>query len=270
MRYVRYTDGQSKSPCWGYIEEGFIHPARPSWLNADDTSNPNAEKLLLSKATLLTPLHPGARIFCVGLNYGRHIRESGREVPAHPSLFIRSHESFSAPSAPIILPSISSKFDYEAELAIVIGKQARHIDPTQALHNVAGYTCMAENSVRDFQKHSTQATAGKNFDNSGSIGPWIVTTDEVPTPDELKVIGRLNNETMQHGSISDLIFPIAYLVSYISQFTTLLPGDVIATGTPEGVGATQTPPRFMTSGDTFEVDIPGIGTLRNTVVKEFA
>lgn len=265
MRYLRYAEQPGGPASWGRLDGDRILPASPAW--ADDISAAPRE-LLLRDATLLAPLQPGARVFCVGLNYALHLEESGRALPPHPSLFLRTHQSLSAPGAPIVRPRVSAQFDYEAELAVVIGKHGRYIRQEHALEHIVGYTCLAENSVRDYQKHSTQATAGKNFDSSGAIGPWIVTSDEIPDPGALRVIGRLNGETMQDGSVADLIFPISHLVAYISQFTALLPGDVIATGTPAGVGAARMPQRFMRAADQFEVEIAGIGTLHNHVVDE--
>lgn len=221
----------------------------------------------------LAPVPAPGKILCVGLNYGRHVAEAGRaeasrDLPAHPSMFVRFADSVVGHREPVWKPRASDRFDYEGELAVVIGRGGRHIVAQDALSHVAGYTCMAENSVRDFQKHNAQVTPGKNFERSGAIGPWLVTADEVGDPSRLEVMSRLNGELMQHGQVSDLIFPIPELIAYISAFTPLSPGDIIATGTPEGVGSSRKPPRFMVAGDTLEVDIPGIGTLANTVADE--
>lgn len=216
----------------------------------------------------LPPVPAPGKILCVGLNYGRHIAEAGRDLPAHPSMFVRFADSVVGHREPVWKPRASDRFDYEGELAVVIGRGGRHIAAQDALSHVAGYTCMAENSVRDFQKHNAQVTPGKNFERSGAIGPWLVTADEVGDPSRLEVMSRLNGELMQRGHVSDLIFPIPELIAYISAFTPLAPGDIIATGTPEGVGSSRKPPRFMVAGDTLEVDIPGIGTLVNTVADE--
>ncbi|MHC0507132.1 fumarylacetoacetate hydrolase family protein [Achromobacter aegrifaciens] len=224
--------------------------------------------MTLAGLRLLPPVVAPRKILCVGLNYGRHVAEAGRELPAHPSLFARFADSFVGHGEAVWKPQASDRFDYEAELAVVIGKGGRHISAKDALAHVAGYTCMAENSVRDFQKHNAQVTPGKNFERSGALGPCLVTADEIGDPAGLEVISRLNGEVMQHGQVSDLIFPIPELIAYISSFTRLSPGDVIATGTPEGVGSSRKPPRFMSAGDTLEVEIPGIGTLVNTVADE--
>lgn len=222
----------------------------------------------LAGLRLLPPVPAPRKILCVGLNYGRHVAEAGRELPAHPSMFVRFADSFVGHGEPVWKPRLSDRFDYEGELAVVIGRAGRHIAARDALSHVAGYTCMAENSVRDFQKHNAQVTPGKNFERSGAIGPWLVTADEVGDPARLQVITRLNGTVMQQGDVSDLIFPIAELIAYLSAFTPLSPGDVIATGTPEGVGSSRKPPRFLAVGDTLEVEIPGIGTLVNTVADE--
>ncbi|MBB1593196.1 fumarylacetoacetate hydrolase family protein [Achromobacter sp. UMC46] len=222
----------------------------------------------LAGVRLLPPVPAPGKILCVGLNYGRHVAEAGRELPAHPSVFPRFADSFVGHGEPVWKPRLSDKFDYEGELAVVIGRAGRHIAARDALSHVAGYTCMAENSVRDFQKHNAQVTPGKNFERSGSIGPWLVTADEIGDPARLQVISRLNGAVMQQGDVSDLIFPIPELIAYISAFTPLSPGDVIATGTPEGVGSSRKPPRFLAAGDTLEVEIPGVGTLVNTVADE--
>jgi 2-keto-4-pentenoate hydratase/2-oxohepta-3-ene-1,7-dioic acid hydratase in catechol pathway len=169
---------------------------------------------------------------------------------------------------PIVLPVDSSQFDYEAELAVVIGKAGRHICTARAFEHVAGYSCFGDHSLRDFQRHTAQATPGKNFDRSGAFGPWLISTDEVPDPQALEVIGRLNGEEVQRDSVSHMIFSIPELIAYLSSFCELQPGDVIATGTPAGVALGRQPPRWMTVGDRFEIEIPGVGRLANTVVPE--
>ncbi|MBO1110386.1 fumarylacetoacetate hydrolase family protein [Bordetella petrii] len=228
----------------------------------------DAPRLPLAGLQYLPPIVAPGKILCVGLNYGRHVAETGRELPAHPSLFIRFADSLVGHQAEVWRPMASARFDFEGELAVVIGKAGRRIPAARALEHVAGYTCMAENSVRDFQKHSAQVTPGKNFARSGALGPWLATADEIPDPAVLQVVTRLNGEVMQDGRVDDLIFPIPELIAYISTFTPLAPGDIIATGTPEGVGARRTPPLFMAAGDVLEVDIPGVGRLVNPVADE--
>lgn len=216
----------------------------------------------------LPPITDPDKIVCVGLNYRRHAEEAGMAIPRHPSLFVRFPASQVGHEAPTVAPSASEEYDYEAELAVVIGRGGRRIAGADAMAAVAGYACFAENSVRDFQKHAAQATPGKNFEASGAFGPWMTTADEVPDPAALRVIGRLNGETMQDESVSDLIFSIPQIIAYVSAFTRLLPGDVLVTGTPAGVGMARKPPRWLRAGDVFEVDIPGVGRLRNAVAAE--
>jgi len=269
-------DGQ---PGWGAQQGDEVAVLTPHWpdLAAALQAGPqaiaralqgNAARLPLHGLQYLPPIVAPRKILCVGLNYGRHVAETGRELPAHPSLFVRFADTLVGHQAPVWRPAASDKFDFEGELAVVIGKAGRRIPAARALDHVAGYTCMAENSVRDFQKHSAQVTPGKNFLRSGALGPWLATADDVPDPASLRLTTRLNGEVMQEGRLDDLIFPVAELIAYISTFTPLSPGDIIATGTPEGVGARRTPPRFMAAGDVLEVDIPGVGRLVNPVADE--
>jgi 2-keto-4-pentenoate hydratase/2-oxohepta-3-ene-1,7-dioic acid hydratase in catechol pathway len=167
-----------------------------------------------------------------------------------------------------VRPRASHQFDYEAELAFVIAKHARHVREADAFSYVAGYSCFAENSVRDWQTHSRQATPGKNFEHSGAFGPWIVTPDEAGDIGAMEVVGRLNGREMQRDRVANMIFSIPQMLAYITTFTTLVPGDVIVTGTPAGVGFTRTPPVWLTPGDRFEVEITGVGTLSNDVIDE--
>lgn len=208
------------------------------------------------------------KILCVGINYRPHVEETGREPPDKPVLFVRFPDSQTGHGRPLVRPSVSAKLDYEGELAVVIGRAGRHIAPTGALRHVAGYACFNDGSVRDYQRHSTQFTAGKNFRHSGSFGPWLTTSDEIGDPAALTLETRLNGEVVQSANVADLIFDIPTLISYCSVFTELLPGDVIATGTPGGVGFVRRPPVYLKPGDVVEVDIPGVGVLRNGVVDE--
>lgn len=217
----------------------------------------------LAAVTLLPPLAAGARLFCIGLNYKTHVEETGRDLPAQPSVFIRTAESVVGANAPMIRPAVSEHFDFEGELAVVIGTPGHRITEAAALAHVGGYTCFNDGSLRDFQKFSV--TAGKNFDASGAIGPWIVTADEIPDPTRLVLTTRLNGTEVQKSGTDMLIYPLPRLISYISQFAALRVGDVIATGTPAGVGARRTPPLWMRPGDVIEVDISGIGVLRNPI-----
>jgi 2-keto-4-pentenoate hydratase/2-oxohepta-3-ene-1,7-dioic acid hydratase in catechol pathway len=227
-----------------------------------------APVLALDDVVLRSPLPAPPRIFCIGLNYKAHREETGRDELAHPTVFVRFASSLAAPGAPLERPIVSEAFDYEGELAVVIGRRGRHIGAAEALGHVAGYSCFNDASVRDWQRHTTQFTPGKNFDRSGSFGPWIVTADEIPDPRTLTLTTRLGSEVVQQSSVDLLIFDIPALIAYLSTFTELLPGDVIATGTPGGVGMARTPPRWMQPGEVVEVDIDGIGVLRNPIGTE--
>ncbi|MEM7763928.1 MAG: fumarylacetoacetate hydrolase family protein [Pseudomonadota bacterium] len=208
------------------------------------------------------------KIFCVGINYRPHVEETGRDIPKYPVLFTRFAGSQVGHEQSMVVPSLSHRLDYEGELAVVIGRAGRHIPKHGALHHVAGYAIFNDGSVRDYQRHSSQFTPGKNFARSGSFGPWLTTSDEIGDPTTLELTTRLNGERMQHASVADLIFDIPYLIAYISSFCDLLPGDVIVTGTPGGVGYVRKPPRYLQAGDTVEVDISGLGVLRNSIVDE--
>lgn len=222
----------------------------------------------LSETTLLAPITNPDKILCVGLNYHLHAQEANMPVPSKPSVFVRFPSSFAASGQPVLRPVESEQFDYEAELAVVIGRRGRRIDERNAMQYVAGYACMAENSVRDWQRHTAQATPGKNFMQTGGFGPWLVTPDEAPAPEAMVVEGRINGETVQRDSCANMIFSVATIIAYLSTFTELLPGDVIATGTPAGVGMSRKPPRWLRDGDVFEVEISGLGVLRNPVRDE--
>jgi 2-keto-4-pentenoate hydratase/2-oxohepta-3-ene-1,7-dioic acid hydratase in catechol pathway len=213
---------------------------------------------------------PAAKLLCVGVNYMPHIKEMGRERPSHPVMFVRFHDSIVGHGQPLLLPPSSVQFDYEGELAVVIGKRARHVRKEQALDFVAGYSCFNDGSIRDYQRHSQQFTPGKNFHHSGSFGPWLVTTDELPDAHALQLTTRLNGQIVQNESVGELCFDIPQLIEYCTTWAQLLPGDVIVTGTPGGVGAGRTPPLWMKAGDHVEVEISGIGVLRNPVMAETA
>lgn len=208
------------------------------------------------------------KILCIGVNYKKHVLEMGRELPTHPWIFVRFADSFVGHDADMIRPAVSENYDFEGELAVVIGRSAHRVPAANALDYVAGYCCLNDGSIRDYQRHSSQFTAGKNFLSSGSMGPWLVTQDDIADVAKLQLETRLNGELMQSSSTGDLIFDIPALIEYCSTFTRLGPGDVIATGTPGGVGAARTPPVWMKPGDTIEVSISRIGVLRNTVADE--
>jgi len=187
------------------------------------------------------PVIPGPnKILCAGINYRSHAAETGRELPKQPSMFARFTDTLVGHDGELIRPKISDNFDFEGELAVVIGAAGRHIKPERALDHVAGYTCFVDGSVRDYQKFSV--TSGKNFPGTGPLGPWLVTTDEIPDPSRLTLATRLNGKEVQHSPTDLLIYSIPHIIAFCSDFTALSPGDVIATGTPEGVGQRRTPP----------------------------
>jgi len=207
-----------------------------------------------------------SKIMAIGRNYVDHAIEGGSEPPAAPLIFNKLPNSLSAHNTPIVLHKISSQIDYEAELAVVIGRRATRVSEGEALDYVFGYTLINDVSARDLQFGDGQWVRGKSLDGFAPLGPFITTRDEIPDVQALKIEGRLNGEVMQSSNTSKMIFNVAYLVSYISQGITLEPGDVIATGTPDGVGIFRKPPVLLKAGDVFEVTIEGLGTLRNPVV----
>jgi 2-keto-4-pentenoate hydratase/2-oxohepta-3-ene-1,7-dioic acid hydratase in catechol pathway len=207
-----------------------------------------------------------AKILCVGINYKSHAEETGRDTMANPQMFLRLTNTLVGHEGEMIRPTISTHFDFEGELTAIIGKGGRHIKESDALGHVAGYTCFVDGSVRDYQKHSV--TSGKNFIGTGPLGPWMVTSDEIPDPTRLTLTTRLNGQEMQRSGTDMLIYSIPKIISYVSDFTPLEPGDVIATGTPAGVGHRRNPPVWMKAGDVLEVEITGIGTLRSRIVDE--
>lgn len=217
----------------------------------------------------LPPFIQAGKILCVGLNYMGHVKESGAEVPPYPTVFARFNTGLVGHGQPLVKPKASDMFDYESELAAVIGKTGRHISEADALDHVAGYSIFNDGSVRDFQLRTPQWTIGKNFDGTGGFGPDFVTADELPPGCEgLRMRGRFNGEVVQDTLIDDLIFNVRKLVALISAAMTLEPGDIIVTGTPSGVGLSFKPPKMLRAGDVFEIEIDRIGTLRNPVIAE--
>jgi 2-keto-4-pentenoate hydratase/2-oxohepta-3-ene-1,7-dioic acid hydratase in catechol pathway len=223
----------------------------------------------IGELIFLPPITDADKILCLGLNFHDHAREAGVTIPDKPILFTRVASSFVGHRELILAPRASRQFDYEGELAVVIGKRGRHILKQHALDYVLGYTVVAENSVRDWQTHSRQVTPGKNFFRSGSMGPACVSRDEALDTGPFAIITRLNGTEVQNGTTADLIFPIAEVLEYISTFAMLIPGDVVCLGTPGGVGMARKPPLWMKDGDVLEIDIPRVGTLRNRVVADF-
>ena len=225
----------------------------------------STEAVPLSAIRLAVPIDPFARILCVGMNYRDHVGEIKQEVAANPTIFTRSLDSLMPHETNIVRPQVSDHFDFEGEIAIVIGKTARHATLETALDHVAGYTMLMDGSVRDYQKHSL--TAGKNFHRSGAAGPWVVPAAAF-SPADPKLETRLNGTVMQSARASQMIWGIAAVIEYCSRWAELRPGDVIATGTPGGVGSRRDPPLWMKPGDRIEVEVEGIGILANTVIDE--
>lgn len=208
------------------------------------------------------------KILCVGLNYEMHRQETGRAVVEHPTIFARLANSQTGHLVDVVRPKVSTELDYEGELAIVIGRAGRYIQPADAMAHVAGFSCYNDVSVRDFQRHTHQFTPGKNFPGTGVFGPWLVTPDEMGPVGPQRLQTRLNGEVVQEALLSQMIFTIPDQIAYCSTFTRLEPGDVIVTGTPGGVGAKRQPPLWMKPGDIVEVEIDRVGLLRNTIVAE--
>ncbi len=226
------------------------------------------ERFALAGLTLLPVIPNPGKIFCVGHNYESHRQETGRAKADYRSIFTRFADTLVAAGQPILRPRASTNLDFEGELAIVIGRGGRAIAEADALDHIAGYACFNDASVRDWQWHTSQFTPGKNFPATGGFGPRLVTPDEAGDLADVHVTTRLNGEIVQDQPIGDMIFPIAKIIAYLSSFTPLAPGDVIATGTPGGVGAKRQPPLWMKPGDTIQIDIGPIGTLTNTIIDE--
>ena len=208
------------------------------------------------------------KIFCVGLNYEMHRKETGRAVVEHPTIFARFANTQTGHLTNIVRPRVSANLDFEGELAVIIGKPGRYIPPEKALNHVAGFSCYNDGSIRDWQHHTHQFTPGKNFPRTGGFGPWLATVDEFSELNSRQIATRLNGETVQQARLGDMIFDIPTLINYCSSFNPLAPGDVIVTGTPGGVGVKRTPPLWMKPGDIVEVEIDGIGVLRNGIADE--
>jgi acylpyruvate hydrolase len=229
-----------------------------------------AKRPLAGLKYALPVARPG-KIICLGLNYLDHVKEgpNAANVPKFPTLFMRGLNSFVPHLQPLTRPLVSETFDYEAELVAVIGKRAKHMTLENAISCVAGWTCANEGSIREFQRHTTQWHAGKNFDHSGSLGPWIVTADALPPGGKgLKIESRVNGKVMQSDNTSNMMFPVAETIVYATQGITLEPGDLLLTGTPSGVGHARKPPAWMRHGDVCEIEIEGIGILRNPIEDE--
>ncbi|GAA4408957.1 5-carboxymethyl-2-hydroxymuconate isomerase [Advenella faeciporci] len=239
------------------------------WLNRLEALVENSQPDFHVDDVVFLPVIPNApRIFCAGLNYLAHRVEGNRPDTEVPVIFLRLNESQVGHNRPLVCPAESDQFDFEGEIAIVIGKGGRRIPEDQAFEHVAGYSCYNDGSVRDWQLATNQWTPGKNFDATGGFGPWLVTTDELSTDRVLSLVTRLNGEEMQRTTTDMLTFSIPTLISFISTFTSLEPGDVIVTGTPGGVGLRRNPQVWMKEGDVVEVEVEGVGILKNTIIKE--
>jgi 2-keto-4-pentenoate hydratase/2-oxohepta-3-ene-1,7-dioic acid hydratase in catechol pathway len=216
------------------------------------------------------PIRVPGKFICLGLNYVEHIKEGGYDIPDYPALFMRGHNSLMAAGAPMVRPACSEKLDYEAELLLIVGKGGRHIPEDKALDHVFGYTVFNDGSVRDYQRKTHQWTPGKNFDDTGAVGPFVVTPDELPEgASGLKIESRVGDEILQSSNTSNMIWGAARSIAIISEYTTLHPGDHIALGTPPGVGHAKKPdPRWLRPGETIEIEIEGIGICASPVVDE--
>ena len=227
------------------------------------------QRLAIDQVRPALPIrHPG-KIVCLGLNYVEHAKEGGYEVPDYPAMFMRPATSMIASGEPIVRPNCSETLDYEAELMMIVGKGGRHIAEADALQHVFGYTIFNDGSVREYQRKTHQWAPGKMFDGTGAVGPVVVTPDELPEgASGLRIASRLNGNTMQDSNTANMMFPAARTIAILSEFTTLEPGDMIALGTPPGVGHARRPPVWMKPGDVVEVEIEGIGLCRNPIVAE--
>src|SRR5436190_10299084 len=251
--------GGRASSLRGALAEGLLAAMREAAANAKPDHK-------LSDIQFLPVIPDPELITCAGVNYRAHAAETGRELPKQPSMLIRRTNTLVGHEGELIRPLLSTQFDFEGELTVVIGRGGRHIKVVKALDHVAGYTILVDGSVRDYQKFSV--TSGKNWPGTGPLGPWIVTADEIPDPAKLTLTTRLNGQQVQHSGTDKLIYSCQQIVSFCSDFTELHPGDVIATGTPEGVGHSRKPPLWMKAGDVLEVEISGIGVLRTRIVDE--
>jgi acylpyruvate hydrolase len=274
---VRGLAVQSGPDLLGLTEDGPDYPgALEQLVRADRETLHRAHELLLlgrrldpEQIAYLPPLPNPEKIVCVGLNYRDHTAESSYEQPAYPTIFARFWSSLVGSGAPIVRPASSETLDYEGELVAVVGPGGRHIAKADALNHIVGYSIFNDASVREYQHRTPQWTVGKNFDGTGAFGPWLVTADELPPGGQtLRIETRLNGAVVQASNTSNLIFDVATLVSTISEAMTLSPGDIIVTGTPAGVGHARVPKLYMRHGDICEVEIEGIGTLRNRIEDE--
>ena len=271
MRYVSFRT-LGAEPSFGRLEGDRVI-RRGSSLKAALASGDfgaDGEQFVLGDVELLPVIPDPGKILCVGLNYATHVKETGREQKEYPAIFTRWADTLVADGQPLVRPPESTRFDYEGELAVIIGKGGRRISREKALGHVAGYSCFNDASVRDWQRHNIQFTPGKNFPGTGALGPSLVTPDEIADIGAQRVVTRLNDQVVQDQPVSDMIWDIATVIEYCSTFTALEPGDVIASGTPGGVGDKREPPLYMKAGDVVEVEVGLVGKLVNRIVDEAA
>jgi 2-keto-4-pentenoate hydratase/2-oxohepta-3-ene-1,7-dioic acid hydratase in catechol pathway len=262
-RYIDLCATESSIPV-SLLELITIDPNFALVAKAMLSSNPVTGQM--ADITFRTLIERPGKIVCMGLNYADHAKEGGNARPDYPSFFMRGPNSLTAHGAPIIRPTVSDKLDYEAELAFIVGTRAHQLNQSNALSCIAGYSIFNDGSIRDYQRKTTQWTIGKNFDQTGAFGPWLVTPDDLPKgANGLRIQSRLNGIVMQDANTTDFLWGVAETLVLITECMTLEPGDVVITGTPAGVGYAKTPPVFMKPGDICEVEIEGIGILRNSI-----
>jgi 2-keto-4-pentenoate hydratase/2-oxohepta-3-ene-1,7-dioic acid hydratase in catechol pathway len=264
VRLVSFDGG------FGRVEDGAVVPMGPSlvdWLAFGTQGTATGRPRPLEEVRLLAPVPRPGKIVCVGLNYRDHARETGQDIPGEPVLFSKFANSVVGPGADVVVPPEADRIDYEAELAVVIGRRASRVTEAQALDHVAGYVCANDVSSRSLQFRSAQWLLGKAIDTFLPLGPWLVTADEVPDPQALGIRCLVNDEVRQSSDTGQMIFGVAELVGFVSRTITLEPGDLLVTGTPSGVGMAADPPRFLAPGDRMRVEIDGLGALDNTVRK---
>jgi 2,4-didehydro-3-deoxy-L-rhamnonate hydrolase len=259
VKVARFTHGGY--PNAGIVNEDSIVPAGERLFDPE----PVGDHIPLSDVELLSPIEPTAKIICVGLNYVDHAEETGAAPPDEPLIFAKLPNSLIGPGDSIVTPDLSDEVDFEAELGVVIGRRAQKVRASEARAHIFGYTCVNDVSARDLQIGDGQWTRGKSLDTFCPVGPWVVTADEIPDPQALGIRCLLNGEVVQDSSTRNMIFGVDALVSFISQGITLEPGDLIATGTPAGVGFTREPARYLNRGDLVTVEIDGVGTLESPV-----
>jgi 2-keto-4-pentenoate hydratase/2-oxohepta-3-ene-1,7-dioic acid hydratase in catechol pathway len=279
MKFISFEHGGRQQ--WGLVKGDSVlpaasaeHPTMKSAIAAgklEELGRALAAQtggIALSEVKFLPVITEPGKIMCIGLNYEEHRVETGRDKTENPTVFMRIADSQIGHLQPILVPIESHELDYEGEIAVVIGKQGRRIKPADSWSHIAGYSVYNDASVRDWQRHTTQFTPGKNFVATGGFGPWLVTREEIADGEELELTTRLNGQVMQHATTAMMIFSIPELIAYVSTYTILRPGDVIVTGTPGGVGMKRKPPVWMKDGDTVEVEVAKIGVLRNPIRQE--